>query len=66
MIKKLRKIALGTLAIAAVIALFATGPEVAAHQAQAESVRTQAHFKMTPCVIPNTTFYCLGVLLVGD
>jgi hypothetical protein len=29
MIKKLRKIALGTIAIAAVIALFATGPEVA-------------------------------------
>jgi hypothetical protein len=29
MIKKLRKIALGTVAIAAVIALFATGPEVA-------------------------------------
>jgi hypothetical protein len=49
MIKKLRKIALGTLAIAAVIALFATGPEVAAHRAQAESVPyppteyTQAH-----------------------
>jgi hypothetical protein len=29
MIKKLRTIALGTVAIAAVIALFATGPEVA-------------------------------------
>ena len=29
MIKKLRTIALGTIAIAAVIALFATGPEVA-------------------------------------
>jgi hypothetical protein len=35
MIKTLRKIALGTLAIAAVILLFATGPEVATHQAQA-------------------------------
>src|ERR1700739_1592620 len=34
MIKKLRTIVLGTVAIAAVIALFATGPVVATHQAQ--------------------------------
>ena len=35
MIQKLRTIALGTVAIAAVIVLFATGPVVATHQAQA-------------------------------
>ena len=40
MIKKLRTIALGTIAIAAVIALFATGPEVTTHQAQAQDSTT--------------------------
>ena len=46
MIKKLRTIALGTVAIAAVIVLFATCPAVATHQAQLWSQASNA--QMTP------------------
>jgi hypothetical protein len=48
MIKKLRKIALGTVAIAAVIVLFATDPEVATHQAQDQVWSQAANAQITP------------------
>jgi hypothetical protein len=46
MIKKLRKIALGTVAIAAVIALFATGPEVG--QVWSQVANAQLNIVNTP------------------